>query len=860
MAANPFAQFAPAPAKNPFAEFAAPPPAPVEQPFIQPSEIPGPRRGDFTTGLGRGLASLADVTVGGVLPAAAQQIIYPFARIGSTPEQAQATTQSIVGKIEKPFGRAFGVVGTPEYEEEAGRQLVDFIGQNFQKGAKWISEKTGLPAPDVENMLGSLGLGATKGVKPAAKTAAKVGGELAADVIAGAKLPFEKGFLEPRRQRQSLADYARGPQIDAAKEAQRLGIVINPVDIQSTVGTRTLASMAGERGKQTIASTNQQQIRKVALKELNLPETTELTSRDVFGKARDQLAGPYNEVRKLPTLTADQGVKTQLESLRPDPAMIGSDRYAGSINAIIDDALVKVDAGMTGNQLLENVRTLRQRARKTYDNKNADLAALDVADTNLAVANALESMIESNISNPKLLTQFRDARQKMARTYAYENATDFNTGLVDTKKLSRITAKDNALTGDIKSLGVIAGNFPDVFSPKVSTPLGAMASLGRTGFAGTLGGLGGYTLGGYTGAAAGSLLGAAAGEIAQRLAANRLASPEYQAGLMIRDRRIPVNELAPPLAPPIPRERALVPYEPEQNQTVLMRGEGPYQPNFVFVPSPPGVPPQPIVTGVPQPQNRMLAAPSSASTLNALRAEDARRAQMSRELGTQAEARQAAAEAATRQPTRGEVMLVLDENGKLKYVEPKGTEFELPKTSSLDSAVEKLSGQMVGSTQTTYKRVSTGKQNKETGEIKFYVRKKEIELPATRQPQAFALTAEERIAWNKAKADIAEFQPEFKSLDDKAIASKMMDREWVQDAITKAREKAAAFEQIATRARTEQARREAAAKRERMMDLAEDLEDQLRLTPKQKVGQGPKTREAQRNMLRPQQDTNNLVR
>lgn len=831
MAANPFAQFAPTPAKNPFAEFAAPPPpspAPVEQPFVQPfvqpSEIPGPRRGDFTTGLGRGLASLADVTVGGLLPAAAQQIIYPFARIGSTPEQAQATTQSIVGKIEKPFGRAFGVAGTPEYEEEAGRQLVDFIGQNFQKGAKWISEKTGLPAPDVENMLGSLGLGATKGVKPAVKTTAKVGSELAADVVAGAKLPFEKGFLEPRRQRQSLADYARGPQIDAAKEAQRLSIVINPVDIQSTVGTRTLASMAGERGKQTIASTNQQQIRKVALKELNLPETTELTSRDVFGKARDQLAGPYNEVRKLPTLTADQGVRTQLESLRPDPAMIGSDRYAGSINAIIDDALIKVDAGMTGNQLLENVRTLRQRARKTYDNKNADLAALDVADTNLAVANALESMIESNITNPKLLTQFRDARQKMARTYAYENATDFNTGLVDTKKLSRITAKDNALTGDIKSLGVIAGNFPDVFSPKVSTPLGAMASLGRTGFAGTLGGLGGYTLGGYTGAAAGSLLGAAAGEIAQRLAANRLASPEYQAGLSVRDRRIPVNELAPPLAPPIPRERALVPYEPEQNQTVLMRGEGPYQPNFVFVPSPPGVPPQPIVTGVPQPQNRLLAAPSSASTLNALRAEDARRAQMSRELGTQAESRQAAAEAATRQPTRGEVVLELDPTtGRLRTTS-QGIKGATPETfqnfgASLESAAQK---------------VSAGR--------------------------SFDMTAAEKVAWNRTKVDLADVQPGFKSLDDKAIASKMMDREWVQDAITKAREKAAAFEQIETRARTEQARREAAAKRERMMDLAEDLEDQLRLTPKQKVGQGPKTREAQRNMLRPQQDTNNLVR
>ena len=827
MAANPFSQYAPTPAKNPFAEFAAPPPAPVElyqAPVVEPppSEIPGPRRGDFTTGLGRGIASLADVTVGGVLPAVAQQVIYPFARIGSTPEQAQATAQGIAGKIEKPFGRAFGVVGTPEYEQEAGRQIMDFIGQNFQKGAKWISEKTGIPTLDVENMMGTLVPVAAKKAKPTAQAAAKLGTDLAADVVAGTKLPFEKGFLEPRRQRQSLEDYARGPQIDAAKEAQRLGIVINPVDIQPGVATRTLASMAGERGKQTIASTNQQQVRKVALKDLNLPETTQLTNRDVFNKAREQLAGPYNEVRKLPTLTADQAVRTQLDSLRPDPSLIGSDRYAASINGIIDDALVKVDAGLTGNQLLENVRTLRQRARKTYDNKNADLAALDVADTNLAVANALESMIESNIFNPKLLSQFRDARQKMARTYAYENATDFNTGLVDTKKLSRITAKDNVLSGDIKSLGVIAGNFPDVFSPKVSTPLGAMASIGRTGVAGTLGGLGGYTLGGYPGAALGSVLGAGAGEIAQRIAANRLASPEYQAGLTVRDRRIPVTT-PKSLAPPIPRERSLVPYEPEMQ--VLMRGEGPYQPNFVFVPSQPGVSPQPIVTGVPQPQNRLLPSPSAESTLNALRAEDVRRAQVSRELGTEAEKRQAAEAAAKRQPTRGEVVLELDPTtGRLRTTS-EGIKGATPETFqnfgvSLESAAQK---------------VASGR--------------------------TFDMTAAEKVAWSRTKVDLADVAPGFKSLDDKAIANKMMDREWVQDAVTKAREKAEAFEQVATRARTEQARREAVAKRERLMDLAEQLEDQLRLTPKQKLGQGPKTREAQRNMLNPNpSNQNNLLR
>ena len=154
---------------------------------------------------------------------------------------------------------------------------------------------------------------------------------------------------------------------------------------------------------------------------------------------------------------------SSLNKLRPDEAVIGSERYAKGINAIIDDAVAKTTNGLTGAEVLKNVQTLRQRAQKTYNNKSADLASLDVADTNLAIANALESMIETNIFNPKLLTQFRDARQKMAKTYAYEAATDFNTGMIDVNKLSRVTAKDNAMTGDIAALGKIAGNFPEAF-------------------------------------------------------------------------------------------------------------------------------------------------------------------------------------------------------------------------------------------------------------------------------------------------------------------------------------------------------------------------------------------------------------
>lgn len=117
--------------------------------------IPGERQGPgFLTKLGRSAASLADVTIGGVIPAITQQIAYPVARaIGQTPQEALATTGKIVSTIDQPFGKAFGVTQTPEYKAEATRQAMDFIGANIEKGSKWISQQTGIPEADVANMI-----------------------------------------------------------------------------------------------------------------------------------------------------------------------------------------------------------------------------------------------------------------------------------------------------------------------------------------------------------------------------------------------------------------------------------------------------------------------------------------------------------------------------------------------------------------------------------------------------------------------------------------------------------------------------------------------------------------------------------
>jgi len=821
MAANPFAEFA-APQENPFAQFAVAP---------QPTEIPGPRQSTSAlTQFGRSAASLADVTLGGIIPGAAQYLMPPMLRAaGRSPEQATASTQAFVSAVDRPFGKTFGVAETPEYQQEAGRQVMDFIGQNFQKGAKFISDKTGLPVSDVENMMASLTIAAPKIAPPVVRAVREVAAPVVQQIKTGAQLPFEP-MLQAKRERLSAESYTKGPQLDAAAEAQRLKLVLNPTDIENSISARAYSAAAGPRGPEALAAANRPRVNEIAKNELGLDPSASLTSPAPFKQARSNLAGPYDDVSKLPTLTADETTIANLNGLRKNEKLIGGEGVAKKVDKLIDDAIAKTQAGLNGAELLNNVRTLRADAKKIYNNQSATPKQLSIADANLAIANQLESMIDSNISNPKLLGEWRDARQKMARTYAYESATNFNTGMVDVSKLARLTSKDNALTGDIASLGKIAGNFPEVFTTEPTSKFFSAPRLTRSGVPGGAGALIGSQFG-LTGSILGGLAGGAVGEFGGAMAANRLASPGYQAGLKLQDFRIPINQMAVAAAP-IPQNRAVVPFDPRNalvqptdvvgyapDGTPITAEQAFSRPNFV-----PGRPETQVNVGTQYAPNQ-LPAPSAESTLGTVAAERARAAQMSRTLGQQAETQQAAAEAAARPPTSGGSVLEFDPITGTYKVGGAGVKGATPEVFMSD----------------TGRNLNTASQKVAAG-------------------QNFALSAAEKVAWEKTKVDLAAAAPELKGLSDKAIASKMMDREWADGAITKARQQAQAFDEIAARATTDQARRAAAMKREQMLDVLNTLEDQLRAPrPTSLGGQGPKTRAAIRNKLVSQDNQNALA-
>ena len=662
-------------------------------------------------------------------------------------------------------------------------------------------------------------------VRPAIQQGAGVANRLAAPAVeagVNALAPVVekvKAPLEARKERiaaeRSAESYRRAPQIEAAQGLADLGVAVNPATSNPTIKTKTRQFFSGKgQTDEKIAEFNRQPVHNAIAEDLGLPPEKTTLKEPAFDLARAQVAPAYDAVRGVELFKADKEALGQLEKLRRDPALIADKTLKGEIDSLVDSAVSRIGEGLTGDELLNNVSDLRAKARVLRDNPNKGPRDVDIADTYMGIANTLEELIDSNIGDPKMLSNYKQARQTMAKSYVAQDITDLATGIPDVSKLARLASKPNALTGNLKKLAEGAANFPEAFT---ATPPGMREVAGtftRSGVPGTAGYLLGHALGGgYMGGVTGAALGGVAGYLGSRALAKGVTGRGYQlANAIPQDFRIMPNQLAAQISQ-TPNVPAVYDWRNALNESQ----PNPLEPNLNIRPN--------WVPGAEAPAVEIprLAAPSAEADLAMARQQ--RQYEYGREAAADVRAAQAAeAEAATgRKPATGGQVYDLDPvTGKLRPVD-QGLKGATPETIrdtglNLTSASEKVAG-----------------------------------------GQKFAMSAAEKIAWDRTKVDLAELAPGFEKLSDKAIAERMMDRAWAEQMVQKARDQARAFEEIATRAADERARQAAIASRERTMDLAEMLDERMRTVKPVKKHQGPKTREAKRNALRGSMDNLNAL-
>lgn len=638
------------------------------------------------------------------------------------------------------------------------------------------------------------------------------------------EIPMVKKAAEDKAAANLATSYERAPQIEAAQLAPKYGITLNPEQSNPSAGAKVRGALVGDTNiNNRMAIENEPVWTAQAKKGLGIGEQQKLDVK-AFDEARAQpdISRPYEEVRKIPEITVRPDTIGKLDEVKVTP-LFGDKGEAAATNAYIDNLKTQLQTGGDGSKLLKSIQQLRQEAQGVYRTEKAgnpvSPAARMEADAKMSAAKVMEEMIDDSLPNIRARDAWIKARTKMAQSYDVEAATDFATGKVNPQVLAKMASEGKPLSGFVGDLAKIAANFPEIASVGGKEGL-SIPRLSRATVPGMIGAVAGLPFG-PLGSMAGMSIGAGVGEIGKRIIAKNMLSPGYQAKHAIpTDYRpqVPVNNLRPVA----PGQSNIVPFNPVN---ALVEPE--IRPNFVF-----GQPNQyvePVLAKGPA----QLPAPSAQSTLASVASEEARRTRMAKMAEAEATANQPASA-----PTRGGTVYELDPvSGKL-----------VPASQGIKGATPETFQDYTATLRSATDKLSSG--------------------------QRFALDAAEKVAWDKTRVDLAEISADFKRLSDKDIAAKMMDRQWVEDAVAKAQQKAKMFDELAQRAQSSElmgARAESAKNAEALrqaienqgrmattMEMLQDRLSDLRAKEGARVKlQGPKTRAAKRNALSPE-NRNNL--
>lgn len=256
---------------------------------------PAPEPETFGQQVLRGAASTADIIAESV-PGMAAMVAYPFQRAaglvtGQSAEDVAASQARVLGTVSAPVGRMTGVSETPSYQNNLAKQALGFVAENMDKGADWIAGQTGLPKPDVMNMM-QVVMSAAPVKAPGAKTAGKA-----------TRAVIQKGrdILDPKTKFYMDIAEGRGQALLSAARDPAAEIV---------PGVRpTFAQATADVGLPRVAAVGEQAAKKLPTEALALKDVQEagrvgqLTSIERTPEARAR-AERVRERRSEPLYTA----------------------------------------------------------------------------------------------------------------------------------------------------------------------------------------------------------------------------------------------------------------------------------------------------------------------------------------------------------------------------------------------------------------------------------------------------------------------------------------------------------------------------------------------------------------------------
>lgn len=246
-----------------------------------------------------------------------------------------------------------------------------------------------------------------------------------------------------------------------AERAIAQGATLPPTQVNPTLLNRALEGFSGKQQTGQVASIkNQEVVNAQARKALNLPEDTVITPQ-VLQDYRNVKGQAYDALKSNNTYYADKQFITDINKRTADLQKLS--------NTTDVTAELRVLNGLK-QMNFDGVGLVEQMKRLRYDGE-ANLISGDPANRSLGqaqkfAAKQLEDLAERNLKNfnqPDVMSNFKQARQDIAKSYTIEKSLNAVTGDVSGAKLGQRAAAGKIVPSELQALADAAAAYPTAF-------------------------------------------------------------------------------------------------------------------------------------------------------------------------------------------------------------------------------------------------------------------------------------------------------------------------------------------------------------------------------------------------------------
>jgi len=306
---------------------------------------------------------------------------------------------------------------------------------------------------------------------------------------------------------QQLAPEAR----QAVQSARELGYVIPPTQVKPSLVNRALEGFAGKiTTAQNASAKNQQITNELARKSIGASELSPAGIAEVRQVANQA----YDAIGSIGQFTTDPKFLSALDNAGASTAEMRKN-FPQLVNNEVDTLItsLKQNTQFDSQPTIEAIKQFR--ADSAANRASLDPAKKALGKAQNKISSALEDLIERNLpKDSDLLTNYRNARQTLAKTYDVEKALNPTTGNIDASRLSSQLKKGRPLTSELRQIAEFSARFPK--ATQTVEKMGSLPQLSPLDFA----------TGGITGAAIGPI--GLAGLVARPAARSLTLSPAIQ--------------------------------------------------------------------------------------------------------------------------------------------------------------------------------------------------------------------------------------------------------------------------------------------------------------------------------------------